>query len=157
MSNASKNADPATAGLPRTARRLLSKQLTWRRSVRLIAGFTLVVTLGGGALAWLLDRADFPTLGTGLWWAIQTVTTVGYGDVTPAHTEGRVIATIVMLAGIGFLAVITASITASFIESARERMTQSTEPDLAKSLREINARLARLEANQEQERTRGDR
>lgn len=103
---------------PRTAKRLLAKPLTAGRAARLIAEFTLLATLAGGTLAWLLDRDDFPTLGTGLWWSLQTVTTVGYGDVTPSHTEGRVIATIVMLAGIGFLAVITASITATFVENA---------------------------------------
>jgi voltage-gated potassium channel len=114
----------------------------------MIAEFTLVATLAGGTLAWLIDREDFPTLGTGLWWALQTVTTVGYGDVTPTHPEGRVIATLVMLAGIGFLAVITASITATFVESARERVMGSSEAEVARELKEISARLAALEATQ---------
>src|SRR6478752_4649019 len=42
----------------------------------------------------LLDRQEFPSLGTGLWWALQTVTTVGYGDVTPATTAGRLVGAI---------------------------------------------------------------
>lgn len=117
----------------------------------MIAEFTLLVTVLGGTVAWLIDRQDFPTLGHGLWWAIQTVTTVGYGDVVPHHTEGRIIATIVMLAGIAFVAVITASITATFVENARERLRmreKREEIDVAKELREINLRLARLEARQ---------
>jgi voltage-gated potassium channel len=133
---------------PRAVRRLTAKPLTAKRAARLIAEFTLALTLGAGTLAWLLDRDDFPTLGTGLWWALQTVTTVGYGDVTPTHTEGRVIATVVILAGIGFLAVITAAITASFVEKARERMTGSADDEIARQLKQISARLAALEANQ---------
>jgi voltage-gated potassium channel len=135
--------------VPRTARRLLSKPLTARRAARMIAEFTLLATVAGGTLAWLIDRADFPSLGTGLWWALQTVTTVGYGDVTPSHTEGRVIATLVMLAGIGFLAVITASITATFVENARERLMDKGESDVVRELKEISARLAALEARQD--------
>ena len=139
----------------RSARRLLSKPLTARRAARLIAGFTLLVTLASGTLGWLLDREDFPSLGTGLWWALQTVTTVGYGDVTPQHTEGRVIAAMVMLAGIGFLAVITASITATLVENARSRYTASTDREMAQELKRISARLARLEELQKEDRHEG--
>ncbi len=134
--------------MTRTARRVLTRPLTAGRAARMIAGFTFVATVLGGTFAWLLDREDFPTLGHGMWWAIQTVTTVGYGDVTPHHTEGRVIATIVMLAGIAFIAVITASITATFVENARERLRGREQIDVAHELREINVRLARLEARQ---------
>lgn len=137
---------------PRAARRLLARPLTARRAARMIAGFTLLATLAGGTLGWLLDREDFPTLGTGLWWALQTVTTVGYGDVTPQHAEGRVIAGVVMLAGIGFLAVITASIAAVFVERARGRLGASADSETARELKEISARLARLEASQDERR-----
>lgn len=140
---------------PPIARRLLDRQLTARRAARMIAAFTLAATLAGGTLAWLIDRDDFPTLGTGLWWALQTVTTVGYGDVTPSHTEGRVIATIVMLAGIAFLAIITASITATFVENARERYTKSGDTDILCQLQEINERLAAIEGRQGEQRSPG--
>lgn len=140
---------------PRQARRLLGKPLTARRAARMIAGFTLLVTLASGTLGWLLDREDFPSLGTGLWWALQTVTTVGYGDVTPQHTEGRVIAALAMLAGIGFLAVITASVTATFVENARKRLGGSADREIARELKEINARLARLEELQGEDRREG--
>jgi voltage-gated potassium channel len=145
-------ADGSPQKATRTARRMLAKPLTARRAARMIAEFTFVATVGGGILAWLLDREDFPTLGTGLWWALQTVTTVGYGDVTPKHTEGRIIATFVILAGIAFLAVITASITATFVEDARRRLALDEENDLAPNfdriaseLQAINTRLDGLE------------
>jgi voltage-gated potassium channel len=139
----------------RPARRLLSKPLTARRAARMIAGFTLLVTLASGTLGWLLDPEDFPSLGTGLWWALQTVTTVGYGDVTPQHAEGRVIAAMVMLAGIGFLAVITASVTATFVENARQRVRGSVDSEVARELKQIDKRLARLEARQKEDRRAG--
>lgn len=132
----------------RTTRRLLTKPLTARRAARMIAEFTFVATVAGGVTAWLLDHRDFPTLGKGLWWAVQTVTTVGYGDVTPHTTEGKVVATLVMLAGIAFLAVITASITATFVENARERLRTPADTEIVEQLKDINARLARLEAMQ---------
>jgi voltage-gated potassium channel len=134
--------------MTRTARRMLTKPLSAGRAARMIAEFTFIATVLGGTFAWLIDRQDFPTLGHGLWWAIQTVTTVGYGDITPHHTEGRVIATIVMLAGIAFVAVITASITATFVENARERLRGREQIDIAQELHEINVRLQRLEARQ---------
>ena len=58
------------------------------------------------------DRNDFHSLGAAIWWALQTVTTVGYGDVVPRSTGGRVIGAIVMLSGIGFHTIITAAVTA---------------------------------------------
>ena len=59
-------------------------------------------------------------MGSGLWWAVQTVTTVGYGDYVPRNVAGRLVATFVMLGGIGFLTVITAAITSSFVARSRE-------------------------------------
>ncbi len=56
--------------------------------------------------------------GVGMWWALETVTTVGYGDVTPRNVSGRIIASVVMLEGIAFLAIITAVITSTFVSRA---------------------------------------
>ena len=57
---------------------------TARRAGQWIAVSTLVVSIAGGVAIWLLDRDEFPTLGSGMWWSLQTVTTVGYGDHVPA-------------------------------------------------------------------------
>jgi voltage-gated potassium channel len=57
-----------------------------------------------------------------MWWAMQTVTTVGYGDVTPKNVGGRLVASLVMLEGIAFVAIVTAAITSTFVARAeRER------------------------------------
>ena len=132
--------------VPLTARLLLRDSLTARRAAGIIALFTVVITVAGGVLERLLDHREYPTIGRGLWFALQTVTTVGYGDVTPKQPVGRFIAAVVMLSGIGFLAVITASVTASLVESSRRRFTDQSEADDTRQFTEITDRLARIEA-----------
>lgn len=132
--------------VPLTARLLLHDSLTARRAAGIIAAFTVVITVVGGVLERILDHQEYPTIGKGLWLALQTVTTVGYGDVTPKHATGRFIAAVVMLAGIGFLAVITASVTASLVESSRRRFAAQSEADDTRQFDEITDRLARIEA-----------
>ena len=132
--------------VPITARLLLRESLTARRAAGTIAAFTLLITVAGGILERVVDHQEFPTIGKGLWFALQTVTTVGYGDVTPKQADGRFIGAVVMLAGIGFLAVITASVTASLIESSRRRFAAESEVDVTRRLEDISDRLARIEA-----------
>ena len=125
---------------------LQRKALTARRAALIIATFTAAVTVVGGVVAWLTDQSDFPSLGAGLWWSLQTVTTVGYGDLVPRNTGGRVIGALVMLSGIGFLTVITAAVTAALIETARRRAGGVSDRELSARLDEISARLAAIEA-----------
>jgi voltage-gated potassium channel len=143
--------------VPLTARLLLQESLTARRAAGIIAAFTAVITVVGGLLERVLDHQEYPTIGKGLWFALQTVTTVGYGDVTPARASGRFIASVVMLSGLGFLAVITASVTATLVESSRRRFAAQSERDAERQLAEITERLARIEtafAQQRSERSR---
>lgn len=121
------------------------RPLTAQRAATIIGSYTFVVTLLGGTLAWLLDRKDFHSLGAAVWWALQTVTTVGYGDVVPHSTVGRAVGVFIMISGIGFLTVITASVTAALIEAARGRMRSGPEADVSTRLDEISARLAAIE------------
>ena len=137
--------------VPLTARLMLHDSLTARRAAGIIAAFTVVITVAGGILERLVDHQEYPTIGKGLWFALQTVTTVGYGDVTPERASGRFIATVVMLSGIGLLAVITASVTASLVESSRRRFTAQSEADDTRQFDEISERLARIEAALEQQ------
>ena len=57
-----------------------------------------------------------------MWWAIQTVTTVGYGDVVPGSTVGKVIATFLMLGGLSLFAVVTGAITSAFVAQRQKEM-----------------------------------
>jgi voltage-gated potassium channel len=126
--------------------RLRDQQLTRRRAVWAISAVTVAVTVLSGVAMWLVDRDDFPNVWLGFWWAIQTVTTVGYGDVTPTHPAGRVIAGLVMVTGIGFLTIVTASVTALFIESVRHRSQREARDSVDASLEDIAERLDRIEA-----------
>jgi voltage-gated potassium channel len=90
----------------------------------------------------VVDRESYPSVGSGLWWAVQTVTTVGYGDHVPENVVGRLVAAAVMLFGIGFLTIITAAITSTFI--SRSRLEQ--QPAAAEQLRQVSERLERIEA-----------
>ena len=143
-SAADEQSSDALPKAPLTTRILLRESLSARSAAGIIAGATVVITVAGGILARVFDHQDFQTIGKGLWFALQTVTTVGYGDATPRHTIGRLIAAIVMLSGIGFLAVITASVTASLVDTSRRRV--ASDVDVAQRLEDISERLARLEA-----------
>ena len=141
----------APGKVPLTARLLVRDSLTARRAAGIIAAFTVMVTVAGGILERVLDHQEYPTIGRGLWLALQTVTTVGYGDVTPQQPSGRFIASVIMLAGIGFLAVITASVTAALVESSRRRFTAQSDLDDTRRLDRIDQRLARIEAALDQQ------
>jgi voltage-gated potassium channel len=134
---------------PAMGRQRLPDDLTARRAGLLIGGVTLVVAIGAGLLMRSVDEHDFPTAGSGLWWAVQTVTTVGYGDKVPTSTEGRLVATVVMVTALGFMSVMTASISALFVESARRRRSRrddATLEHIADRLDAIERRLEELSA-----------
>ncbi len=63
-----------------------------------------------------IDGSNIKNFGDGLWWAITTVTTVGYGDRYPTTTEGRCLAVVLMIMGISLMGVITASVAAWFVK-----------------------------------------
>ena len=91
-------------------------------SVRIAAGVIVVATtavvVGAGVLISLIDNEEYPNIGIGMWWALQTVTTVGYGDVAPTNFVGRIVGAAVMLEGTAFIAIVTAVITSSFVARA---------------------------------------
>jgi len=111
-----------------------------------IASVTTSVTLVSGLLMTVIDHKSFPSLGSGLWWAVQTVTTVGYGDVVPLTPAGRILAALVMLLGVGFLTVVTASITSSFVTQLRVSPPEGGRNGTQEELRTINERLEKIEA-----------
>lgn len=130
-------------------RQRLPDDLTARRAGFVIGAITLGVSVAAGILMRSIDQQDFPTIGSGLWWAVQTVTTVGYGDKVPHSTEGRFVAAVVMVTGLGFLSVVTASISALFVESTRRRRSRrddATLEHIADRLEQIERRLEELSA-----------
>lgn len=131
---------------PRAVSVLVRKPLTVRRAARIIASVTVSVTVVAGVAIHFTDPKNFPNIGDSLWWSIQTVTTVGYGDLVPTSALGRLVAALVMLVGIGFLTVITATITSTFVETARRRIDGGASDALSAKLDQISARLEVIEA-----------
>jgi len=111
---------------PNLIERRLSKFLREPPSVRaaasVIVAATAVIVVAGGVLFRVFDHHEYPNIWIGMWLAIQTVTTVGYGDITPKDVIGRLIAMFIMLEGVAFIAIVTAAVTSSFVARAeRER------------------------------------
>jgi voltage-gated potassium channel Kch len=104
--------------IERRLERFLREPLSVRNAAGVIVVATAVIVVGAGVLISLIDSEEYPNIGIGLWWALQTVTTVGYGDVAPKNVGGRLVGAFVMLEGIAFVAIITAVITSSFVARA---------------------------------------
>jgi voltage-gated potassium channel len=121
--------------------RFLTEPPSVRMATNVIVTTTAAVVIGGGVLMRLLDPREYRSIWVGMWWALQTVTTVGYGDVTPQHRSGRIIAAFVMLEGIAFVTIVVAAITSIFVARAsRERGIDEAAAEDASEVR-IEARL----------------
>jgi voltage-gated potassium channel len=110
--------------------------------------------LGGGTAFAAVERGQELSAWDGLWWAIVTVTTVGYGDIVPKTDAGRVIGIAVMLGGIGFLAVLTAAIAQRFIAVGATPAEEDSPPSeddrltrLERKLDRLHERLDRMDAS----------
>jgi voltage-gated potassium channel len=101
-----------------TARGLAAiKEILGRRGViYILAITTLLVLVGGGCVSILEPQTVKGGYGDGIWWAIVTLTTVGYGDISPSTLPGRLIAVVLMLVGIGLMSTLAASITSYFVQ-----------------------------------------
>jgi voltage-gated potassium channel len=107
-----------------------------RRGVLHVSAVTLLIIIaGGGALALLEPQTVKGGFLDGVWWAIVTASTVGYGDISPTTLYGRAIAIVMMLAGVGLISTLAASITAYFVGQAG-----NTE------IADLNTRMERIEA-----------
>ncbi len=129
----------------RSLTRFLSKPPTVRAAARTIVLATAAVVVLSGILMRVVDHKEYDNVWVGMWWAMQTVTTVGYGDVTPAAVSGRIVATIVMLQGIAFLAIVTAAITSTFVARATKEFREAKD-EHASDLRQIEARFDELDS-----------
>jgi voltage-gated potassium channel len=123
-------------------RRLLS--LEGMRYAGMVAFGTVII---GGVVFASVEEEQGITTWDGVWWAVTTVTTVGYGEIPVQSTGGRIIGITIMFVGIGFVALLTAFIADRFI-SAEEEAEEKDDLILAE-LRAISARLDRLEAGGE--------
>ena len=125
--------------LARTAK--LTRKTFSLEGVKWAAALVGLVALGGGAA---FSAVEHRSTSQGLWWAASTMTTVGYGDVTPTTGLGRVIAIGVMLVGIGFVAFLTAAVAQRFVAQIEEPKPE-WEHAVLTDLAEIKARLSTIE------------
>jgi voltage-gated potassium channel len=132
---------PTSSGTPGL---LGAKGLTPARAVLIIVSLTVAVVLASALVMRLFDEREFPSYGPAVWWAVQTVTTVGYGDIVPEDVLGRFVAGFVMLMGVAFISM-TSGVTASvLVESVRKRRGLDHHQELLAELEAIKARLEEL-------------
>jgi voltage-gated potassium channel Kch len=122
----------------RFAERRIQRSFETGRILWFVVASITALVVAFGVVMWLVDRKDFPTVGLGLWWAVSTVTTVGYGDVVPTTTGGRFVATGLMIIGFASLSLLT-GIVASLLVS-RQTAAQAHE-----TIIEVEKRLAEIE------------
>ena len=127
-------------------RRLGRRGLRPRDAAYLIGAFWAIAVIVFGIVERLVDPKTFHSVWMGMWWSIQTVTTVGYGDVVPDQTAGKVIAAFLMLGGLSLLSVVTAAITSGFVSRAQAlRKVDGNDPVLRR-LDEVYAELQAVKA-----------
>jgi voltage-gated potassium channel len=109
--------------------------------LRYAALLTLLTALAGGVA---FASVENTSVGNGIYWAVTTMTTVGYGDITPKTPEGKVITITVMLVGIGFATLVIGAIAERFMNRPVHEF-DLTDEDLVEHVQDISARLQRLE------------
>jgi len=114
------------------------RRLTSATTFRVVALITLFLVVVAGAAQATFNANEFPSMWDGIWWAVVTATTVGYGDLYPSDVEGRIIGIVVMLLGIGFISVLTATVASEFIQ------TDTNSDEVLEALRRIEADVAEL-------------
>jgi voltage-gated potassium channel len=129
--------------------RRLTKFLHEPPSVRLAANVivtaTVLVVVVGGVMMRVLDHKEYHSVWLGMWFVLQTVTTVGYGDVTPKAEIGRILASLVMLWGVAFLAIITAAITSVFVARAQQERAAAAETKAVDAEATVNERFDHID------------
>jgi len=130
--------------------RRMSKFLREPPSVRLAANVivtaTAMIVVLGGVLMRVFDHKEYSSVWQGMWLVIQTVTTVGYGDVAPKLVVGRIVASVVMLWGIAFLAIITAAITSVFVARAQQERELAAKAEAAGAETTVDERFDNVDA-----------
>jgi voltage-gated potassium channel len=121
-----------------------------RRVFAYLVSVTAAIAVLTGLIAHLIDRTDFPTFGIGVWWSIVTLGTVGYGDVVPHTTWGRVLGSVVIVFGVTFISFLVAIVTSLFVDANRadDQDTRDAQHEATQVLlRDIAARLSAIEAS----------
>lgn len=124
------------------------KRAVGRAGLLYVLGCTvLLVFLGAAVLAVVEPETVHGDVWHGVWWALVTATTVGYGDIAPVTIWGRLVGVALMIAGVGMVATLSASIAAAFIgsdEAATVKDGRAFEAQVQQQLRSLHAEIAAL-------------
>ena len=132
----------------RTSSRLqnrIANAVATRRVFPWLAGVTAFIAVSTGIIVRLIDRKDFHSIGDGIWWSIVTLATVGYGDIVPTTPWGRVIGGIVIVFGVTFLAILTATVTSLFVANEQHAAAEQDRELMSRGEEEIIERLKKLD------------
>lgn len=129
----------------RIARAFSARNLLSLEGIQFAAFLTAFVVIVGGISFSIVEPDQAPNAWDGVWWAVTTVTTVGYGDVYPATALGRVIGAVVMAVGIGFVALLTAFVAERFIRVDTGAEIKSEESAILAEIEKLGQRLDRIE------------
>jgi voltage-gated potassium channel len=137
----------------RLIRTRAERAVAQRRVLPFLVVSIALLSIITGLVARLLDRRDFHTFGDGIWWAIVTFSTVGYGDIVPHTVLGRVLGSLVIVCGVTFLAFLTATVTSLFVAADQAAalakvhgQREESGHDIEAALGKINERLAAIDA-----------
>ena len=117
------------------------------RRLRTILGVLIICIISFGYVFYLAEP-QIKSFGDGVWWALVTITTVGYGDITPFTTIGRFVAGTLMFVGLGLIATVTAIVSAKFISNYVDHHTND---DVLEKLEELEAEIEKLKSLEEDE------
>lgn len=133
--------------LLRVVRAVVSlKRLLSLEGLKYAGLLTLALVLLGGVAFARVEEEQGLSAWDGVWWAVTTVTTVGYGDISPQTDSGRLLAMGIMIVGIGFVAMITAAAAEYFVNAKLERQQEeTTNAELMAELRSLRDRIDELE------------
>ena len=126
----------------------MERAATTGRVIPYLAAFTVGVTFAAAVFVEVFSPNSFDSFGDALWWAAQTVTTVGYGDVVPGTNFGRLVAVFVMVFGLATVSLVTAIVTSGFVaraQRARREDELAEHPPVHEALARIEERLERIE------------
>jgi voltage-gated potassium channel len=117
------------------------ERLTLFRAVSTIIALALILVLIAGVLVRLLEPDTFTSIGLSYWWAVETVTTVGYGDVVPQDPQGRIVGVLLMLTGLALIPTLTSVIVSTLLAKRRE----ADQARLEQMVQRLEEHLSRIE------------
>jgi voltage-gated potassium channel len=127
--------------LQQLAIRRLQRALETGRILPYMMAAISTIVIAFGLLMRVLAPNDYPSIGIGIWWSVQTVTTVGYGDVVPTNAWGRVVASVLMIIGFATLSLFTGIVASLLVHRRTSSETESGFVRLERRLNEVEQLL----------------